>query len=80
VLKDLADVVRWIRTHQDNLSNSEFGRLFGMAPQTVDLYMRGERKSSLEFVFDVCSHFHVSTDWMLGPSYLLRKNKKRQAP
>ncbi len=66
MLKNLSNVIGRIKTLQNDLSNFEFGRLLGMTPQTVDLYMRGERKPSLEFVFNVCSHFHVSADWVLG--------------
>ncbi|MBQ4200620.1 MAG: helix-turn-helix transcriptional regulator [Kiritimatiellae bacterium] len=66
MLKNLTDVIGRIKTLQNDLSNFEFGRLLGMTPQTVDLYMRGERKPSVEFVVRVCSHYNVSADWILG--------------
>ncbi len=66
MLKNFSDVIERIRTLQNDLSNFEFGRVLGMTPQTVDFYMRGERKPSVGFIFNVCSHFHVSADWLLG--------------
>lgn len=37
-----------------------------MTQQTVDLYLKGERKPSLEFIYNICSSFGVSADWLLG--------------
>lgn len=68
MLKKFADVVDRVRELQGDRPNFEFGRLLGMTPQTVDLYMRNERKPSVEFVMNVCSHFNVSADWLLGLS------------
>lgn len=56
----------------DNVSG--FARNVGMNQKTVDLYMKGERKPSLEFVLSICSRFAVSADWLLG----LRDTKTAQ--
>ncbi len=48
----------------DNVSG--FARTIRMNQKTVDLYMKGERKPSLEFVQNICSSFGVSADWLLG--------------
>lgn len=47
---------------------SGFARSIGMNQKTVDLYLKGERKPSLEFVLSICSRFAVSADWLLGLS------------
>lgn len=68
MLKKFTDVIERVRELQGNRANFEFGRMLGMTPQTVDLYMRGERKPSVEFIMNVCSCFNVSADWLLGLS------------
>ena len=47
---------------------SGFARSIGMNQKTVDLYLKGERKPSLEFVLSICSSLGVSADWLLGLS------------
>ena len=37
-----------------------------MTQQTVDLYLKGARKPSLEFVFRLCKAYNVSSDWLIG--------------
>ena len=49
-----------------DLSETAFARALGMNQKTVNLYMNGERKPSLEFVKNICSNFGVSSDWLLG--------------
>ena len=68
MLDKFTDVIERIRMLQGERANFEFGRMLGMTPQTVDLYMRGARKPSVEFILNVCSCFHVSADWLLGLS------------
>ena len=53
---------------QKDLSTSAFARVLGMNQKTVDLYVKGERKPSVDFVRSICSNFHVSADWLLGLS------------
>ena len=49
-----------------DLSETAFARVLGMNQKTVNLYMNGERKPSLEFVKNICTCFGVSADWLLG--------------
>ena len=51
---------------QNGLSVSAFARKIGMQQKTVDLYMKGERKPSVEFIKNICTAFDVSADWLLG--------------
>ena len=47
-------------------STSSFARALGMRQQTIDGYLRGQRKLSVEFVNRICCSFGVSADWLLG--------------
>ena len=49
-----------------SLTTSAFAREIGMQQKTVDLYLKGERKPSVEFIRSICSKFDVSADWLLG--------------
>lgn len=68
MLKNFTDVVSRILAIRDSrgLTTIEFARQLKMTPQTVDLYLKGERKPSLEFLFNVCSTFGESADSLLG--------------
>lgn len=68
MLENFTNVIERVRMLQGDRANFEFGRMLGMTPQTVDLYMRGKRKPSVEFVVNVCLCFKVSADWLLGLS------------
>lgn len=68
MLENFTDVIERVRMLQGDRANFEFGRMLGMTPQTVDLYMRGKRKPSVEFIINVCACFRVSADWLLGLS------------
>ena len=43
-----------------------FSKRLGISQQTVDCYINGKRKPSLEFIYRVCSTLGVSSDWLLG--------------
>ena len=47
-------------------SVSAFARDIGMNQRVVDMYLKGERKPSLEFVLNICSTQDVSANWLLG--------------
>ena len=66
MLKKFSDIISRIRTIQGRLSTVDFAREIEMTQQTVDLYLKGARKPSLEFVYKVCSTFGVSADELLG--------------
>ena len=51
---------------KNNRSVSAFARDIGMGQRVVDMYLKGERKPSLEFVLNICSTQGVSADWLLG--------------
>lgn len=51
---------------QNGMATMAFAKKLGMNQKTVDLYVKGERKPSVEFVRNICSTFGVSADWLLG--------------
>lgn len=53
---------------RNGMSVSAFSRFLGLNQKTLDLYMKGERKPSVELVMAVCSKCGCSADWLLGLS------------
>ena len=49
-----------------NMSVSAFARHLGMNQKTLDMYIKGERKPSVELVTTVCAKCGRSADWLLG--------------
>ena len=48
------------------MSVKQFASRLGMTQQTVNLYVNGERKPSVEFIYNIWCSFGVSSDWLLG--------------
>ena len=53
---------------RNGMSVSAFARFLGLNQKTLDLYIKGERKPSVELVLAVCSKCGRSADWLLGTS------------
>lgn len=68
MLNIFANVVERARSLQQGATTVDFAAKLGMTQQTVDLYLKGSRKPSLEFVYKLCCAFDVSADWLLGLS------------
>lgn len=51
---------------RNGMSVSAFARLLGMNQKTIDLYIKGERKPSVELITTVCTKCGCSSDWLLG--------------
>lgn len=51
---------------RNGMSVSAFARFLGLNQKTLDLYVKGERKPSVELVLAVCSKCGRSADWLLG--------------
>lgn len=66
MLNNFDGVILRAKQLQGELSVKQFASKLGMTQQTVDLYMKGARKPSLEFVNNICLCFKVSADWLLG--------------
>lgn len=48
------------------MSVSAFSRYLGLNQKTLDLYIKGQRKPSVELIVAVCSKCGRSADWLLG--------------
>ena len=51
---------------RNGMSVSAFSRFLGLNQKTLDLYIKGDRKPSVELVLAVCSKCGRSADWLLG--------------
>ena len=66
MLSNYTNVVERIKSLQGSLTNTQLANNLKMTPQTVDLYMKQQRKPSVEFICNICSYFNVTSDWLLG--------------
>ncbi|MBR4523257.1 MAG: helix-turn-helix transcriptional regulator [Kiritimatiellae bacterium] len=49
-----------------DMSVSAFARFLEINQKTLDMYMKGQRKPSVELVVTVCTKCNRSADWLLG--------------
>ena len=66
MLNYFSNVVRRAKALQQNMTTVDFAHKLGMTQQTVDLYLRGARKPSLEFIIRLSTAFGCSADWIIG--------------
>ena len=59
-------VIERIKQEIKGESIYSFSKRIGISQQTVDCYINGKRKPSLDFIYRVCSTYGVSSDWLLG--------------
>ena len=62
----MQNILERLNECRNGMSVSAFARLLGLNQKTVDLYLKGERKPSVELVLAVCSKCGRSADWLLG--------------
>lgn len=62
------DVISRVKVAMDGMSVYAFAKKLGISQQTVDCYVNGKRKPSLDFLYRVCSVCNCSADWLLGLS------------
>lgn len=65
----MKDFLERLNECRNGMSVSAFSRLLGLNQKTLDLYIKGERKPSVELVLAVCSKCGRSADWLLGTSF-----------
>lgn len=49
-----------------NLQQDEFGDIIGLTKQTISNMENGRKGTSIEVVYEICKHFNVSADYLLG--------------
>lgn len=64
----LNNLIERIKAQTNGESVYSFAKKLGISQQTVDCYINGKRKPSIEFLYRVCSTYGVSSDWLLGLS------------
>ena len=64
----LNNVIERVKAQINGESIYSFAKKLGISQQTVDCYINGKRKPSLEFIYRVCSTYGVSADYLLGLS------------
>ena len=51
---------------ENNLSQTEFGQLFGISKQQVSDMERGRRTTTIEQLYAIAEHFNVTSDYLIG--------------
>mgnify|MGYP006293495707 CR=1 FL=1 len=51
---------------ENNLTQEEFGKIFGIAKSTVSLYESGKSNPDDQMKQKIANHFNVSIDYLLG--------------
>lgn len=62
----MKDFLERLNKCRNGASVSAFARLLGLNQKTLDLYIKGERKPSVELIIAVCTKCGCSADWLLG--------------
>lgn len=57
-----------VKSLLDGQTVSAFAKSIGLKQRIVDMYLKNERKPSLEFIKNICANYGVSADWLLGLS------------
>lgn len=55
-----------ILRNSHNLTQEEFGKLFGIVKSTVSLYEHDKSTPNDQIKTDICRYFNVSMDYLLG--------------
>lgn len=64
-MNKLADRIKLLRV-ENNLTQEDFGELFGIVKSTVSLYESGKSTPADEIKTKISERFNVSMDWLLG--------------
>lgn len=62
----MKDFLERLNICRNGMNVSAFSRYLGLNQKTVDLYVKGDRKPSVELILAVCSKCGCSADWLLG--------------
>ncbi|WMM24089.1 helix-turn-helix transcriptional regulator [Tissierella sp. MB52-C2] len=78
----LANRIKELRTELD-LTQEEFGKIFGIVKSTVSLYESGKSTPDDEIKKAIAEYFNVSLDYLMGASNVrnpYKDNKEQQLP
>lgn len=64
-MANISDRIKSLRLSAD-MTQKEFGDIFGIVKSTVSLYESGKSTPNDELKMQICSYFGISTDYLLG--------------
>lgn len=59
-------ILERINEVRNGKSVNSLAKSMGMAQTTLNSYLSGDRKPSIELIKRICANFRVSADWLLG--------------
>ena len=66
-MTELSKRIRELRRNA-NMTQDEFGKIFGIVKSTVSLYESGKSTPNDEMKLKICRYFNVTADYLLGIS------------
>lgn len=54
---------------ENNMTQAEFGKMFGESQQNIQRYESGKRQIPIELAIDIANHFDVSLDIFFERKY-----------
>lgn len=66
-MASISDRIKMLRTSA-NLTQEEFGKIFGIVKSTVSLYESGKSCPNDQIKLKICEYFHVPLDFLIGIS------------
>lgn len=67
LMANISDRIKMLRTSA-NLTQEEFGKIFGIVKSTVSLYESGKSCPNDQIKLKICEYFHVPLDFLIGIS------------
>ena len=64
-MSDFSKHLRTLRTER-NISQKQLASILSYSRETVVAWERGRKLPSYDAIIEICQHFDVSSDWLLG--------------
>lgn len=64
-MSDFSEHLRTLRTER-NISQKQLASILSYSRETVVAWERGRKLPSYDAIIEICQHFDVSADWLLG--------------
>ncbi len=62
------NIISRINQVRNDMSVYAFAKHLGLKQASLDRYIKGQRKPSVELIYTICQRCDVSADWLLGLS------------
>jgi transcriptional regulator with XRE-family HTH domain len=70
----IGDRIKQLRL-ENNLTQEEFGKIFGIVKSTVSMYESNKSTPDDELKKKIAEYFNVSLDWLMGVSFFLSRQE-----